>query len=163
MSRLELPRRNLRTWCPVCYSVTPFVCPRGHVPFADRSLIRRTLTGQSICPTSTRVERDPRASEVSPTAFFQNHWRYRMNQVNDPQNTAYHHAFSSWLSVCSSEDADRLDALQAQHPSNEVRPMKSFIRECLNDPVLRDQLPQSLVAQLQRANWLPAQPCGAAA
>ena len=86
-----------------------------------------------------------------------------MNQVNDQQSTAYHHAFSSWLSVCSSEDADRLDALQALHPSNEVRPMKSFIRDCLNDPVLRDQLPQSLVAQLQMANWLPAQPCGAAA
>jgi hypothetical protein len=40
--------------------------------------------------------------------------------------------------------------------------MKSFIKDCLNDPELRAQLPQSLVSQLQMANWLPAQ-FGAAA
>jgi hypothetical protein len=86
-----------------------------------------------------------------------------MNQFNDEQNTAYHQAFSSWLNGCSSEGADRLDALQVQRPSTEVRSTKSFIKECLNDPALRAQLPQSLVAQLQMANWLPAQHAAAAA
>jgi hypothetical protein len=79
------------------------------------------------------------------------------------QSAAYHRAFSTWLASCSAEDADRLDLLQALHPTPTVRPMKDFIRDCLADPVRRDLLPLTLVRQLRAENWQPARTGGAAA
>jgi len=79
------------------------------------------------------------------------------------QRLTYHRAFSTWLASCSHEDAQRLDDLQAEHPDQNVRPMMRFIEQCLADPDLRDQLPRSLVKQLQAEHWLPAQPAYAVA
>lgn len=88
--------------------------------------------------------------------------------MNSPQDsttqaTAFHKAFSDWLGSCSSEEADQLESLKAQHPSTEVRSMKRFIKDCLADPVRRDMLPRSLIEQLQKENWLPARNGAAAA
>jgi hypothetical protein len=80
----------------------------------------------------------------------------KSHQAND-QNIAFHKAFSDWLSSCSSDDADKLEKLQGLYPPTEVQSMKSFLKDCLVDPARRDMLPTSLVEQLQKENWLPAQ------
>jgi hypothetical protein len=72
MSRthLELLRRNRSTWCPGLLLRNSLCVPTRPRPFRlIRSLRSADLQGQSIFPHPAWNE-IPRASEVSPTAFF---------------------------------------------------------------------------------------------
>jgi hypothetical protein len=73
-----------------------------------------------------------------------------------PERLVFHKTFEEWLSSASESEMAQYDALQDAYPSPVVRSTLTFIRECLEDPLRRPQVPADLVRRLQAVNWQPA-------
>ena len=77
-----------------------------------------------------------------------------MSQLSPENRRSLYAVFLAWLSQASTEETDQLDELLDEHPPQGARSVLTLVRDCLDDPVLRLQLPNNLALRLQAVNWL---------
>ena len=77
-----------------------------------------------------------------------------MSQLSPENRRSLYAVFLAWLSQASTEETDQLDELLDKHPPQGARSVLTLVRDCLDDPVLRLQLPNNLALRLQAVNWL---------
>ena len=80
-----------------------------------------------------------------------------MHHITQPLSTAarlaFHSIFSTWLAQASESDYEQLDAALQAFAPNQVCSAVRLVQGCQADPVLRQQLPKTLVQLLQARNW----------
>jgi hypothetical protein len=76
-----------------------------------------------------------------------------MSQLSPENRRSLYVIFLTWLSQASTEEMHQLDELMDRHPPQGARSMLTLVQNCLEDPVLRMQLPKNLQLRLQAANW----------
>lgn len=88
-----------------------------------------------------------------------------MNEINparppvgEPDSRkAFWHAYLDWLATASEGDLEELASVLTANVTTEVRPLISALRDAMRQEATRRGLPQSLIQQLQAANWPAAQ------
>lgn len=88
-----------------------------------------------------------------------------MNEINparppvgEPDSRkAFWHACLDWLATASEGDLEELASVLTANVTTEVRPLISALRDAMRQEATRRGLPQSLIRQLQAANWPAAQ------
>ncbi|QBM28365.1 hypothetical protein [Hydrogenophaga pseudoflava] len=77
-----------------------------------------------------------------------------MSQLSQGNRRSLYAIFLAWLSQASTKETDQLDELLDKHPPQGARSVLTLVSNCLDDPVLRPQLPKNLALRLQAVNWL---------
>ena len=77
-----------------------------------------------------------------------------MSQLSPENRRSLYAVFLAWLSQATTEETDQLDELLDEHPPQRARSVLTLVRNCLDDPALRLQLPKNLALRLQAVNWL---------
>jgi hypothetical protein len=72
------------------------------------------------------------------------------------ERVRFHEIYAQWLSKANEQDCNQLDQARAQHVT-EVEPLHMFIQRCLRQ--CPQDLPASLVQQLEASNWPTSRVC----
>ena len=76
-----------------------------------------------------------------------------MSQLSPANRRTLYATFMAWLLQASQEETDQLDELLDTYPPQGSRSVLTLVSNCLDDPVLRPQLPKNLSLRLQAVNW----------
>lgn len=76
-----------------------------------------------------------------------------MSQLSPANRRTLYATFMAWLLQAPQEETDQLDELLDTHPPQGSRSVLILVSKCLDDPVLRPQLPKNLSLRLQAVNW----------